>query len=210
MALIKKFLVKLGLAGLTSAALVEKGRNHVAMLDGNATYASLAPLLPPITTACDELEAANLEVLFNGGKIAFENKRKKESNLNTLLTDLGQQVQVVSGGDKAKILSAGFEVRKAPEPINVLDQPQDLKARLTGFTGKVALDWNVVHGARYYQVWVTQGDPTKGTWVLAGVSTKSRYTADNLVPGTYYSFRVNAVGARTESIYSDIATLMAA
>ena len=38
MALIKKFLVKLGLAGLTSAALVEKGRNHVAMLDGNATY----------------------------------------------------------------------------------------------------------------------------------------------------------------------------
>ena len=210
MSTLKKFLVKLGLTGLTSTALVEKGRNHVTMMQGNPTYVTLATLLPPITTACDELERANLEVMFNGGKIAFEKKREKESNLNTLLIDLGQQVQVVSGGDKAKILSAGFEVRKPAEPINVLDQPQDLKARLTGFTGKVALDWKLVPGARYYQVWLCDGDPTKGTWVLAGVSTKSRHTVDNLVPGTFYSFRVNAVGARTESIYSDIATLMAA
>jgi hypothetical protein len=30
------------------------------------------------------------------------------------------------------------------------------------------------------------------------------------VPGTYYSFRVNAIGARAESPFSDITSLMAA
>ena len=130
--------------------------------------------------------------------------------VNAVLIELGQQVQVVSGGDKAKILSAGFEVRKQAEPINELQQPQDLRVKLTGFAGKVSLDWEVVRCAHYYQVWMTDGDPTKNTWVLVGSSTKSRFVAEDLVLGTYYSFRVNAVGARTTSIFSDHATLMAA
>jgi hypothetical protein len=67
-----------------------------------------------------------------------------------------------------------------------------------------------VRGARYYQVWMIEGDPTQPGWQLVGVSTKSRHIVDNLVPGKFYSFRVNAVGARAESIYSDPATLMAA
>jgi hypothetical protein len=58
---------------------------------------------------------------------------------------------------------------------------------------------------------MTAGDPTLATgWELVGSTTKSRFTLEDLVPGKYYSFRVNAVGARTESTYSDNATLMAA
>ena len=117
---------------------------------------------------------------------------------------------MISEGVEANILSAGFDVRKAPEPITTIGQPQDLRARLTGFSGTVGLDWDSVYGARYYQVWITDGDPTKGEWTLAGVTTKSRHTVDHLTPGTFYSFRVNAVGARAESVYSDTATLMAA
>lgn len=210
MSIIRKFFVKLGLAGLTSSALVEKGRNCVTMLTGNPVYPTLAAQLPGITTACDELDEANQQVLFNGGKIAYENKHAKETGLRDLLAGLGMQVQVISAGDKAKILSAGFEVRKTPEPITSINQPQDLRARLTGFSGMVALDWEVVHGAKYYQVWMCEGDPLTAKWELVGVSTKSRHTVDTLKPGTFYSFRVNAVGARAESIYSDAATLMAA
>jgi hypothetical protein len=208
---VKKYLLKMGLTGLTSTALVEKGRNHVAMLTGNIIYAVLAPLLVALTAACDALDEANQEVIFNGGKIAYDNKRNCEVTLRAQITNIGEQVQVISGGDKAKILSAGFEVRRSPEPITHLDQPQDLRARLTGYMGKVALDWNVVLGARYYKVFMTAGDPTLATgWELVGSTTKSRFTLEDLVPGKYYSFRVNAVGARTESTYSDNATLMAA
>lgn len=210
MATLKKYLIKLGLTGLVALALVEKGRNLVAMLTGNATYTSLAPKLPAITDACDELEAASKHVLFFGGKIAYEDKHKKDAALRALIVDLAQEVQVLSKGDKANILGAGFEVRKNPERINHLDQPQDLRARLTGYNGSVVLDWEVVRNARFYKLFMVVGDPITGTWQQVGTSGKSSFVVENLVPGTYYSFRVNAVGARTESILSDLATLMAA
>ena len=210
MSILKKFFVKLGLAGLTSTGLVEKGRNNVTMLAGNLTYPTLQPQLPAITLACDELDAANQEVIFNGGKIAYEDRREKETAVRDLIVSLGEQVQVISAGDKAKILSAGFEVRRSPEPINKLEQPQDMRARLSGFSGTVLLDWEAVYGAHFYQVWMLEGDSLTGKWTLVGNTTKSRHTANDLTPGTNYSFRVNAVGARAESIYSDAATLMAA
>lgn len=210
MSIIKTFLVKLGFTGLTSSALVEKGRNIVTMLLNNLFYPTLQGELPGLTEVCDKLDAANQEMLFNGGRIASENKRELESALRIRITGLGQQVQVVSGGDKAKILSAGFEVRKNAEPITKLAQPQDLRSALPGFSGLVDLDWNMVRGARYYQVWSTAGDPTTSQWQLVGSTTKSRYTVERLTPGTIYSFRVNAVGARAESIFSDTTSLMAA
>lgn len=210
MASIKTYLLKLGLTGLTPTALVEKGRNHVTMLTDNPAYPTLQADLPAMTTACDELDAANQEMLFNGGKLALEDRREKEALLRNLIVGMAQRVQVISAGDKAAILSAGFDVRKTPEPITTIGQPQDLRARLTGFSGSVGLDWEAVHGARFYQVYMTDGDPTRGNWTLIGVTTKSRHTVDQLTPGTFYTFRVNAVGARAEGTYSDIATLMAA
>jgi hypothetical protein len=210
MSIFKTYLIKLGLTGLTSSALVEKGRNIVTMLLGNLIYPTLQGELPGLTEACDKLDAANQEMLFNGGKIAAENKRELESALRIRITGLGQQVQVISGGDKAKIMSAGFEVRKNAEPITKLDQPQDLRSSLPGFSGLVDLDWEVVRGARYYQIWYTAGDPNTAEWILVGSTTKSRYTVEKLTPGTIYSFRVNAVGARAESPFSDITSLMAA
>ena len=210
MATLKKFLLKLGLSGLTSTALVEKGRNHHTMLLDNPVYPTLQVELPGLEKACDDLDAANQAMMFNGGKIALQARRELEVALRGIITSLAQQVQVISEGVEANILSAGFDVRKAPEPITTIGQPQDLRARLTGFSGTVGLDWDSVYGARYYQVWITDGDPTKGEWTLAGVTTKSRHTVDHLTPGTFYSFRVNAVGARAESVYSDTATLMAA
>ncbi|MEZ4737920.1 MAG: fibronectin type III domain-containing protein [Flavobacteriales bacterium] len=210
MSIFKTYLVKLGLTGLTSSALVEKGRNIVTMLTGNPTYPTLQGEMADTTKACDDLDAANQEMLFNGGKIASENKRELESALRIRITGLGQQVQVISGGDKAKILSAGFEVRKNAEPITKLEQPQDLRCALTGFKGLVDLDWEVVHGARYYNVWFTAGDPNTAEWQFVGSTTKSRYTMENLTPGTTYTFRVNAVGARAESPLSDISSIMAA
>ena len=180
------------------------------MLTDNATYPELQPLLPGLTTLCDELEAANAEVLFNGGKIAYENKHEKEQALRALITDIAERVQVISAGDKAKILSAGFEVRKAPEPHMQLGQPQDLRAFLTGYTGKVGLDWELVSHARFYKVWMATGDLNRPEWQLVGTTTKSRFDVEGLAPGTVYTFRVNAVGTRATSIFSDNATLMAA
>ena len=207
----QKFLVKNGLDGLTSAALVTKGNNHVTMLTGNASYPTLQASLPAITTACDALAAANEKVLFFGGKIAHTEKRLAEHLVRGLLRSLAEQVQVISAGDLAKIESAGFEVRKKPEPITSLDTPTGMAARTGAFTGQVSLDWDVVEGARFYQVWMTEGDPTlEEGWKLVANITRTRYSANQLKQGKFYSFRVNAVGAHAESPMSEHASAMAA
>jgi hypothetical protein len=207
----RKFLVKAGLHDLNTGSLLNKGRNVATMLTGNETYEALQAQLPALSSACDLLAAADAAVLFNGGKVAHQSKRDAETLVRSILTVLAEQVQVLSQGDKAAILSAGFDVRREPAPISELPVPQDLRAQITDFQGRIALDWKVVYGAYIYQVWMTAGDPTLTTgWEMVGVSTKTRHHVDNLEVGKFYSFRVNAVGARAESGMSDNAMCMAA
>jgi hypothetical protein len=131
MSVIRKYLVNLGLRGLTATQKVDKGRNHVSMLTDKPDYPELQAGLPEITAACNDLEASIIEVQFNGGKIAYDRKNVREAELDELLTRLGQQVQVMSFGDKSKILSAGFQVRRRPSPITHMEAPQNLRAYIS-------------------------------------------------------------------------------
>lgn len=211
MSVIRKFLVSLGLRGLTATQKVDKGRNHVTMLTGNSNYPELQAGLPEITDACNHLEESIIEVQFNGGKIAYDRKNVREADLDELITRLGQQVQVLSLGDKSRILSAGFQVRRRPSPINHMDAPQNLRAFISSFRGTIDLRWKGVPATRLYQVFMTAGDPNlEEGWVLVGVTSRISYRVANLKSGSYYSFRVNAVGARAESPNSDIAQSFAA
>jgi hypothetical protein len=205
------FTVKMGIKGLPSVALAEKGRNNVTMLTGNATYPTPTPSLAALTAACTELERCNTEVLFNGGKLAHQAKRLAVATLERMIKELAGYVQATSGGDKTKILSAGFDVRKPADRIGVLAAPQALHARISDFRGCIALAWKGVGGTRMYQVYITEGDPKEATgWTMVAVSTRTRILIDNLKTGQFYSFRVNAVGTAGESAYSEPAIAMAA
>jgi len=211
MSVIRKYLVNLGLRGLTATQKVDKGRNHVSMLTDNPDYPELQAGLPEITAACNDLEASIIEVQFNGGKIAYDRKNVREAELDELLTRLGQQVQVMSFGDKSKILSAGFQVRRRPSPITHMEAPQNLRAYISSYRGTIDLRWNAVAGSYIYQVFMTAGDPNaEEGWELVGVTSRISHRVDNLKSGQFYSFRVNAVGARAESPNSDVAQSMAA
>lgn len=211
MGTVRSYLVNLGLRHLTATQKVDKGRNHVRLLTDNPNFPELQAGLPEISEACDLLEKSVQEVMFNGGKIAVDLKNRREEELVELLTHLGRRVQVLSFGDKSKILSAGFEVRRKPRPITHLEAPQNLRAKISSFRGTIDLRWNGVPNTRIYQVFMTAGDPNdESGWELVGVTSRISHRVDNLKSGQFYSFRVNAVGARAESPASDVAQSMAA
>ena len=208
---VRNHLVKIGLRNLSSTQKLDKGRNHVAMLTDNANYPTLQTGLPEISTACDKLEESILEVQFNGGKIAYNRKNVHEMELDELVTYLGNQVQVLSFGDQSKILSAGFEVRRAGSPISTLDAPQGLRASISPFKGTIELRWNPVYGTKVYETFMTAGDPNwEAGWVSVGVSTRCSRNVRNLVTGKTYSFRVSAIGASAQSAFSSVAHSIAA
>ena len=191
------FVVKEGLSGLTSAALVEKGNNCVDMLTGNASFNFPVGFLASITAACNALEQADQEVLFNGGKVSYQAKRAAEKTLRSLLKELAGYITAQAGGDEAKILSAGFEVRRKGQSVEELNTPLGLRPLLTSFSGQIRLRWNVVEDANNYQVFANSvGPDAEDKWELVAFTSQTRYTIEALQSAKFYWFRVQALGRK--------------
>lgn len=205
------YIPKLGLSGLTSTALVEKGRNHVQDCTANANVTLPAGFLTSMTAACDALEAANLAVLNNGGRqdTLVRNERKRE--LEDLVRQLAGYVQAQCEGDQEKIASTGFETRKQPSPVGVVEAPKNLRAQRGKLAGEVDLRWDRVQGRLMYAVYVTEGDPKEESgWTLLAQLSKNFHTATRLVTDKAYSFRTLAIGTAGAGPASDSAESKAA
>lgn len=191
------FLVKKGLTALTSKALVEKGRNCVDMLTGNATFTLPAGFLENLTTACNALEQANEEVLFFGGKVNYQAKRNAEVAVRDILRELAGLVQQQSSGNEGKILSAGFDVRRRGKPVDKLATVENLRSVLTPFRNQVVLRWNNERNAANYEVFINREDPNKeASWERVAITSRATCTVDGLESVRHYWFRVQAIGRK--------------
>lgn len=186
----EKFRVKKGISSLSSAALLEKGRTIVEMLTGNVAYPTLQALLPAFILLLDKLEETNTAVLFNGGKLAFEAKRLAELAVRNTITDFAGYVQGISGGDKALILSAGFETVKEATPTPAPTAPKDLIVRRTDELGVLKVRWTKVPASKlYYLEMLAEG----GAWERVVSTTRTSHVMTKLQTGVRYTFRVQAV-----------------
>jgi hypothetical protein len=189
------YTVKLGVVGLSSSALVEKGRLHVEKLTGNPDYTLPAGFLPSLTDACDALEAANVQVMENGGKSDHLLRRQRVIDLHNLLKDAQGYVQAQSGGDLEKINGAGFQAKKRKgQPVGIPAAPGELRVLDTTLPLEFKLLWDGVPGRIYYEVWVTTGDPSLAEgWSMLTQTSKNTHLHSGLLEGKSYSYKVNAV-----------------
>jgi hypothetical protein len=189
--------VKLGYTSLTSAALVDKGRNINTMCTGNTAFTLPAALLTDLGKACDELEALDEQVLFHGGRIAYQAKRAKEVEVKAYIKEVAGYIQAQSNGEEALILSAGFEVRAKAKPVDQLQTVQNLRPVLTDVTGNAKLRWDSQPYATNYLVFCNATDPNvAAAWELVAYTSKSSYTVEALVSAKFYYFRVQALGRK--------------
>lgn len=201
--------VKLGLTGLPATGFVAKAQGVHDGMNGNANFPSPEPTLPVFQGYIDALVAANAAVEANGGKAEHTARRVAVANLRAAYKQLAAYVQMASGGDAVKIMSANFQVVKRGTPVGELPPPKNLGARLTNFSGRVDLRWKREDGADMHHVYMSTSDsPFK--WELIGVTSKSRFHADSLEPGKFYWFAVSAIGAAGESSKSEPCLAMAA
>lgn len=201
------FFVKLALTALSPAKLVERARAIIAALTGNVTYTTPTPTLAAVAAAADAVEAADSAVLNNGGKQDYLARNERAQELRDLLTLLGAYVQVTSGGDPEKILSAGYDYRKDPEPVGLMSAPGNLRAEASTLTGVIDLRWDRVAGRMFYEAQINDADPLlEVNWKPLVNQSSNAYAASGLVSARAYSFRVRAVGAAGPGPWSDTAT----
>lgn len=205
------YIVKLGLSRISPSALLVKARNMVQQITGNVNFATPTPPLATVTAACDVLETAINAHDLNPGPSEVTDRDIAFESVKQLVVDLGGYVQAASNGDLDKIKSAGCQVRKSPSPIGKLPAPPDLLAQTTAYAGRIEVRWGGVKGRNTYALELCAGDPNvAANWSMLALTSKNRYTAEDLKSDTVYSFRVKAIGAAGASPLSDVAQAKAA
>jgi len=201
--------VKKGVSGLSFKDLAVKAQSIHDGLDGNIKFPTPEPSLADFQTHIDALVAANAAVEANRGRSEYLLRRTGGLQVLDDITNLAAYVQNASKGDAATIESSNFEVVKRGSSIGELNPPKNLGAFLTNYTGRVALRWKREDGADMHHVFMsTSAEPFN--WQLIGATSKSRFNADSLEPGTFYFFAVTALGAAGESSKSEPCRAMAA
>jgi hypothetical protein len=205
-----KYIVKTGLAGLKATELVTKAANIEVAMTGNAAFADPTPTLAELSAARVALEALIAESA-KGTRSAIAARRDQEEVLAGLIRKLAAYVKL-NATSEADILSAGFGIGKRRTAVGRLSQPTGLEALRTDSRGQVNVSWNAVSGKQHYILEMTTTDPSQAhtAWEVVAYTGKVRHTVDNLTPGTYYWFRITALGAAGASAHSDPAMVMAA
>jgi hypothetical protein len=196
---------KLELQKLTIAELIQRSREILSKMTGNATYPTPNPPLLDISAVTTAVEG-----LLNEAQNAKLEWIDKVNQLNSEVADLQQKLTLLanyvfntSSGNAEKIMSAGMEIASkpgtAPVPAQVIIQTiSEVGA------GKLELKWKKVPYTKTYAVQMTTNPDDPSKWTNLQSVTKTKYIAGGLTSGTKYWFRVRAVGSAGEGEWSDM------
>lgn len=201
--------VKLGLKFLSVVLKIQFIRNIVTAMTGNPAFPSPNPPLASLTTIANELEASynTAEVIRQISQEKTTLLDNKENEADNLLTRLGLYVENESGGDAAKIQSAGMDTKAPATPLGPLTAPANFSVFTGDNPGELDCDWDSVRGAMSYKVEKNTTDPLdEAGWSEAATPTKSKVTLSGLPSGTREWLRVFAIGAAGKSGPSGIET----
>lgn len=187
-------LVKADTRRLSASELVDKSAYVEEKMTGNVNFATPVPAIASLTAARTALSTALVNAR-SGAHADTVVKNQAKAVLQALLAALVRYVNSVSAGNADVAVSSGFELSKQPDPVDKLNAPVLVSAKVSSFIGAVDMDWEPVRGARMYHVYISAGDPAdEKTWTLAGVSSRTRHTVTDLEPGKFYNFRITALG----------------
>jgi hypothetical protein len=200
--------VKLGLDKLTPVELTDLTTQIVTMMTGNPNFVTPNPTLAAVTTQ-KNTTATSITAQETAKATAEAATTTRDVNVTTLkglLSQLATYVENASGGDAAKIESAGMSVRAdSSVPVGPMPQVLDLVLSPGDFEGTLDAVWNPVRGAKSYEIQVSPDPPS--TWTQKMASGKSSATIQGLTSAAKLWVRVRAVGADNQpGPWSDPAT----
>jgi hypothetical protein len=116
--------------------------------------------------------------------------------LRAAVTGCAKHVQDFSGGDPARIMSAGLPIELGVDlwPFNDPERISDLNASSADSPGQIDLNWDPVRGAAGYEAEISSDFYPPESWKSCGVSSVSKLEVEGLESGRRYWFRVRGVG----------------
>ena len=200
-------MVSLSFGKLADANLVTKTNQILASMTGNTNYPTPTPTLPVVQAAATAFTAA-LTAAADGGRTKTAEKNAARTVLLGLLRNLALFVQQHCHEDLVLLLTSGFDAQKEPQPAGTLPPPQGATLTQSRLSRQLEFRAGSVANANAYEGQVTT-DIGKDEWENVGTFTATRFSLDDLKPGTTYWARSRAVGSAGPGAWSDAVSAMA-
>jgi hypothetical protein len=199
---------RLNLAQLSYEQKLTQANEIKTSMTGNANFPTPVPTLAAygtlITTATTKhAEWTDTQLL---AKQKTVERQAAFDALDAASTQLAGYVEAASGGDAAKIESAGMDVRSERTPPTVPGQVLNLVLTAGDFPGTLDVAFDATAGAKSYEVQTSPDPMSEASWVFKMSLAKSSGTIAGLTSGAKVWARVRAVGAAGAGPYSDPAT----
>jgi hypothetical protein len=175
-------------------------------MTGNPNFSEPPPVfsqLPTLVTNAEN-DVRECRSLLSQLKAAYARKDKSLAELCEGLTQLGNYVDITSGGKPAIALSAGMQVRNGRAPVK-MSQVQNLRVTPSVREGELIGRWKRMPVRSMYEVQICK-DTTKAptNWIHKLNTTKTKCALNHdLVSGEKVWVRVRAIGARNEGAWSN-------
>jgi hypothetical protein len=190
-----------GFDRLRDADLVVRANNIYKAMSGSTHFPSPQPTLASLHDLI-ETYIANVVKAEAGGTYDKAVKNEVRSQLITMLHALGVYVLFTAAGELLVAESSGFTIRKAPSSAPPVTAATDQKLEDGPNSGELQYSFKRVPGARGY-VYEYTPDPVTDASVWhrqTGTVRKAYFTG--LEIGKRYWFRVQAIGIKGQSVYS--------
>ena len=197
-------IVSLNISQLNIARLLQQAVNIQTAMTANPDFQTPSPSLADIGALIAQLANSNndYELLLVAVKEKLTLRNDAAQALVDGLTSLGGYVQTASGGNAAKILGAGMNVRAARIPAAVPGAVAGLSVAPGDSAGSLDLSWGAMSAAVSFEV-QTSADPVSGTWTNHPAVTKSRTSVSGLSSGAKTWSRVRAMNAAGTGAWSN-------
>jgi len=182
--------------------LTKRASGIISGLTDNPKFQELAEVVPVIKTKNDYFESLLIKML-DGGKTVTIEKNTVRIDLEGILGSTALRVQELSNGDELLIVGAGFEVKRKPSPVGLLQRPANVVANPGPRRGSLEISWDVVPNAYMYEIEIVEHPETDKSVRQRTSNTKHKIVADGLIRGQAYSIEVAGAGSDPGRVWSD-------
>lgn len=174
-------------------------------LTGNLNF----PITVPTLTEFDLKKAAfatAMQSISTGDRLSIAIKNEARAELLSTMKQLALNIESLAPGDRAKLLSSGFELGSDGENVPAIDAPKNFKISDGINSGELILSVKgVIQAASYMYEYTEDPLSAESRWV-SKVSSSCKHTFRGLRPGIRIHGRVAIIGRKGQEAYSHTLT----
>lgn len=190
---------------LTLPEKIQKGQDIISASSGNPNVVGNADAVADLVAAQTAMAAAvaAYEAAKTACKEAMADRAAAVAAWIAKVNALAGVTEALTDGDKAKILSAGFDVRAPRTPSQLLEAPTNVRATTNGEPGHTTVSCDPLHGAKSYVVQKSTDPDAEEGWVTIATPTKATCNTNGVTPGTRAWYRMAGVNASGRGLWSE-------